>query len=688
MLQEIALALSGELDRTRLYEGIVQGARRLLGVPLSAVLAWDPGREQLVTEAAIGEVPRLAVAAAELPALEGRAFLDRRTTTLDDYSGHPRAPEFARAMRVQAAVAVPLLREGEALGVLFAAHTVRGRRFDAEDLRLLELLVSHVALALANAETVATATRRLARAEELANALRGVAEARERDAIAQRALDCATTVLGADRAALYLIDLSSGDVSFVAGRRLSRRYLEDVANHYRRSVGGLLPLTRAPLFVADLATDPRTRVLHETAQREGVHSSLIVPLLHRDQVFGALALYHDLIWSYDAEELAQVRALADQVALALGSAAAHQQTWRQLAQLRALDGLVRAVSDPVSEAERCQRGCQALVAGGGATRAWVWQAGGSALAILARAGSTTLLDSTARDAARACLAAGRAMVHTEGGGDPLIAAPIEHQGNIYGALVLSLPRPAPAEQRPATIFIKFAEELEPEARHEFASTAAGQIATAIANARLYEEARSTGSRLAAVISGMPEGILVFDRDDRLVFYNPTALEVYGLENVDLTGWTPADFVREVSHCFADPRVPHEIARLVKERRDAVHRIEFELKHPRRRFIERISAPVISSDGQSFGQVILYHDQTERRDAERSKDHFFALAGHELRAPLEAARELAIATRGGLAREGHAGAAAQIDRVDELLGRLAALIAELSGPGGGRIIGRP
>jgi PAS domain S-box-containing protein len=381
-------------------------------------------------------------------------------------------------------------------------------------------------------------------------------------------------------------------------------------------VGGLLPLTRSPVFVADMGSDPRTRVIHEAATREGIRSMMLVPLVTRDVVVAALALYHDVVYSYDAGEVAQVRALADQVALALAGAALHQQTLRQLAQLRALDAVQRAVSDPGSdpgnERVRCGSATQAIVSGGGATRAWVFHVRGSELDLVASAGATALADDASRAAARAALDAGKVLTHA-GGTDVLVAAPIAHQGRVLGALVLAPPRPPHIEPGRGTLIVQASEDRElPQARHEFASTAAGQLAVAIANARLYDEARAMSVQLQAVIAAMPDGIIVFDRNDRVVFYNRKMTEAYGLEGVDLTGWTPADFVREISACLADPNVALEIARRVQgEERSRVHRIEFELVRPRRRVIERISAPVLAPDGSSFGQVVMYHDLTER-----------------------------------------------------------------------------
>jgi PAS domain S-box-containing protein len=676
LLHEVALALSGEFDRRRLYEGIVHGARRLLDVALAAVVIWDPGRESLCAEAATDQaLMPLQAAPAELPVCVGKAFLERMSVTVDDYAQHPRAPAFARSLKLTSILCTPLLRDGAPSGVLFVAHRDAQRRFDAEDLRTIEILAGHVSLSLGNAETLAAATRRLARVEELGNALRSMIESRDHDTVLERALDCATTVLGADRAAVYLADAQKAIQ--VWARRLSRSYLETGAKQYRRSMAGILEFTRSPIFIADVTTDPRTRSLHESGRREGIRSVLLIPLIHRDEVMGALGLYHDLVWTYEAEDLVPLRALADQVALALANASLHEKTGRQLAQLRVLQSLVRAVSDPVSADIRCQRGAHAIVTGGGAASAWVFTREASELRLVAQAGGSAAAEQDAEAAARAALQAQGPVTHSLPGADSLVAAPFVLGNDCAGALVLAPPRPMSHAPRPVTTIVYFQQEIDPgDAQHEFVATAAGQLGTAIVNARLFEEATTMGVRLTAIIEGMPNGILVFDRNDRLVFYNKLIQEFYGLTNVDLSGWTPADFVREVSHCFADPSVPQKISRRVSEHKDKVYRMEFELTTPRAYYLSRVSAPVTTPDGAWYGQVVLYHDLTEKRTADRLTQGFLSAASSELSSPLRAAKGFAEESRRAVATGRSEEAAGAIHKLGGQLDRLSSLVADL------------
>jgi GAF domain-containing protein len=605
-LHDVALALSSELDRRRLYEGIVHGARRLLGVPFAAVASWDEGREELVIEASAGAPETLLVSAppGELPVGAGRAFRERQTVLLDDLAAERRATATERGLGLRAFLAAPLPRDDAPAGVVLAAYTAPGPRFDAEDARLLSLLAGHASLALAKAEAAAEAARRLAGAEELTHALRGILEARRTEVIFDRALDCATTILAADRAAIFLLDRDER-VTEAAGRRLSRAYLETISASYRRSAGGQVTATRTPVFIADLVNDPRTRAVHDLILREGVRSLLLLPLLYREELIGVLGLYHELVWRYGVEDMAPARALADQLALALGNAALHERTERQLAQLRVLEALVRAVSDPVPAEERCRRGAAAIVGRASATSAWIYQQDDrGAMIVAARAGASALSDPDA--AAAAAIQAGAPVSHQVPGAEPLVAAPILHEGRALGALVVAAPHPPTFEPRAATTHLHLGDRESPEVRYEFVATAAGQLAVALVNARLLEESVKLGALWSAVLEGLPDAVMVYGPDDRIIYFNRVVQEIYGLGERDLRGWTRDDFVREVSRCFADPAVPIEISRRVSEGKGAdVDRVEFELVAPARRRIERVSAPLFAG-GVRIGRVVVYH----------------------------------------------------------------------------------
>jgi GAF domain-containing protein len=456
-LHEIMRALAAEPDTRRLHEAAAQGARSLLDAPAALVVTRGEDRRTFNVEASAGAAP------AELPLSLAHA-LDQRHAFTEDWA----------AAGAQTVV-VPLGGEMRAQALVIVLQP--GRRAGKDDLALAELLGQHVALALVHAAGAASSARRIARVEEHAAALRRIAEAHERGAVIERALDTATTLLGADRAAIFLVG-ARDDVVEAWSRRLSKQYVEVISRGYRASAGALLVRTGAPIYLADVSTDPRTRVVHELAREEGLRSALLVPLLHRGRPLGAVALYHDISWTYDTEDLTLVRAFADQLALSLADSALHAEHARRLRQLHLLQTMVAAGAERGEHAsglERARRALAAMVAGG-LPCAWLYLREGRALRLVAHAGASALDGRVSEEAARAALAVRRALTHVSGDAPPLAAAPLGAREPV-GALVVAPPLPPPPKPRPGTLHLVL-ETIEGYADLDpFIGTAAAQLYT-------------------------------------------------------------------------------------------------------------------------------------------------------------------------------------------------------------------
>jgi GAF domain-containing protein len=456
-LHEIMRALAAEPDSARLQEAATQGARKLFDAPGALVIARSEDRHVLVVEAVAGTAP------AEAPAWAARVFAEGRAVADDGHAGAP--PGMAAAIAGDT-------RPERALVVLLAP----GARPGPGDLAMLAVLAEHLAITLRQAHTAAGVARRVARVEEHAAALRRIGEAHQRDAVIERTLDVATTLIGADRAAVYLLGARE-EVTAVWARRLSRHYLTQVAQLYRSSAGGMLFRVGAPLYVADLGSDPRTRVLHDAIRQEGLRSALLVPLVNRGRVIGALALYHDIPWVYDAEDLALVRSFADQVALSLAEAALYEEHDGRLRQLRLLQALVAAATEgreAVDALERCQRALAALVVGG-LPAAWLYRREAGQLRCVAQAGAVAFDVRVSEEAARAALAVRRALTHVSPDAPPLSAAPLGPEP--VGALVVA-PPPAPVPQlRSGTLHVAVVRDEHWADLDLFVATAAAQLYT-------------------------------------------------------------------------------------------------------------------------------------------------------------------------------------------------------------------
>lgn len=603
VLSELALALAGETDRLAILEGLAGGARRLVEMDAVVVASLSGSGASLLVDRAEGlELQPGSV----LPSTTAtRALAEERVLSL------PERAELGSMAASGPGIVVPILRQGQALGVLIAIRTVGGARFTPDETRLLETLTGHVAVALLHAETLAEATRRLARVDQLAAALRTIGETQTRDEVVERALDCALDFLGADRAAIYVLQKGGGNtIALAAARGLSRAYLHDVTTALP-GPARVLTLTHAPVHVHDAITDHRLREARDLMQQEGVRGILLVPLLDRGVLMGALGLYHDVPWTYPPDDLASIRAVGEQTALALRKADLFDRTSTQLAQLRAFGALARALAHPSTARERCAQAARVLVDAEGtvAQEVTIWELVGGRPVLVATAGHSTQ-GQAALDVAQLALLDRRATRRVVGRAT-ITAAPIAHEGIPLGVLAIVEERVETAPSAGTTRILHDVDEGKDTG--EFVATAAAQLGHALFGARLLEEATTRSAQLAVAIRSLPDPVLVWDREDRIVHFNQGVLEVYGLEGCDLTGWTAQDFQRETAAAFEDPSVAAEIVRRVAVDRTVRHRIEFVIVRPKRRVIERMSAPVFAPDGGWLGQVVLYHDLTEVRE---------------------------------------------------------------------------
>ena len=159
VLYETARAVSGTLDLPTLLDTLVSVTCRVFGYDLGALLLVDGETGELVVEAAYGY--RTSVVGLRLSPGTGITGWVAQTGTpliVDDVRQDPRY--YAGDSRTRSELAVPLVAEGNVLGVL-NVESGRVGAFGQRDLQLLTAVASYAVLAVQNARLFAQ-TRRLA----------------------------------------------------------------------------------------------------------------------------------------------------------------------------------------------------------------------------------------------------------------------------------------------------------------------------------------------------------------------------------------------------------------------------------------------------------------------------------------------------------------------------------------------
>ncbi|HEX2486224.1 MAG TPA: histidine kinase dimerization/phospho-acceptor domain-containing protein, partial [Myxococcota bacterium] len=166
----------------------------------------------------------------------------------------------------------------------------------------------------------------------------------------------------------------------------------------------------------------------------------------------------------------------------------------------------------------------------------------------------------------------------------------------------------------------------------------GRIAAAVnamagqLQARLRELTEDK-ERLQAVLSGMVEGVLVVDADQRVVLANPRMRELFAFRGTAV-GRPTWEVVRraEVQQAIADAASKEE---------PIVVDVSTEAPEPRSLQLHAVRFP---SSGPLLGVVAVVHDVTEIRRLERMRRDFVANVSHELKTPLTAIRGFAETLR--------------------------------------------
>ena len=135
------------------------------------------------------------------------------------------------------------------------------------------------------------------------------------------------------------------------------------------------------------------------------------------------------------------------------------------------------------------------------------------------------------------------------------------------------------------------------------------------------------ARTDALLAGMVEGVLAVDAEGRLELINDAARRMLNLQNVPLG----RHYMEAVRH----PLVSQQISEALRNGRP--HPAEVPIAH-------RLFSAQATPTSDTGGAVLVLHEITELRRADRVRQDFVANVSHELRTPLTAVRGYVEALR--------------------------------------------
>ena len=327
---EVLSAVTGTADRHALPRdlllAVVEEVGRLLGGGSVGALLVE-GLEQPVQIVAPQSVCLLADGVCLSPAYPcARAVETGQVLSLDRAA----VPGGCAANLV-----IPLCAAEQTLGVI-CAQLDADRALSRGEQRTLEILSRQVGQALENARLLAGMSEKIERLQALTEASRRMSAELDLDKALEGIVTAGMSIVGADRAAVYLYDAERDRLAVSYARGLSQDYLDFLASSFRDVPGYRVLKTLEMVWVQDVLSDPAARMVREAAAKEGFRSYLVLPLAYLQQIRGALVFYHNEMRTHSPDELELCQALAGQAAAVLENALLHRQTQRRLEELAAL----------------------------------------------------------------------------------------------------------------------------------------------------------------------------------------------------------------------------------------------------------------------------------------------------------------------------------------------------------------
>lgn len=666
VLDEIGQAFSS-LDLGQLLRLILERTSRTLRVNRSVLFMLDEENQELILRAvdhpgASGEALGLRIPLSDRPHVAD-AIRTRQPVEVQDIYADPRWRGFwakAREMGLEAALAVPLVAKGRAIGAISLDRTIARAPFTPNEIALCQIIANQAASAIENARLYGE-TRRYAyetrlRMAALDQHARRLALLNRISTTLVRSLEAEfaptitaeiAQILDVAQSVLFVLhpDGVTGQVLACYPPMAQTDDLPiDIALSDPSSVEPLLQ-AEAPLLVKDVHANALLKPARSLFETRNIESLLVVPMTVAGQIQGIIGLdVTKRSVPLDPDDLELAMTIGNQVAFVLANAQLYtaaeqraaenarlyQEAQRRADQLRLInevseeissildiDLLLWSVVRLIRETLDCYHVAIALTE----DDELVFKAN---VGYLYEYEDTRLVNTRLQIAAEEGVA-GWVARH----GKPLLVPDVRQEPRYTTNLGFDGTRsevavPLKLGDRVIGVLDAHGSRFNEfdESDLVLLQSLATQIAVTVENARLFGVAYGERAKLETIIDGAEEVVLVTDEEGRMVLMNRAAERAFHVTAMEALGYPLLDVVDNLN----------------------VHRLW-------RDSLQADSFPVVGEialdDGRTLyasvasvrrvGLVAVMQDVSHLKELDRMKSDFVSTVSHDLRSPLQAVR---------------------------------------------------
>jgi GAF domain-containing protein len=341
-LAELGRAIAQSLDLADIGRRIVEALRPLFAAKSAGLFRRDGYSGELVvvaiSTAADGRVERDATSAAMAHVVE-EAAMSRQSVQSSAGPGDS-GPGWSAA-------AVPLVVKDVALGAL-GVFGEAGRRFEAEEIALMQAFADQAAHALENARLYADTVKRRQEAEELARVAALLTESLDVASVTERVVESVLSLFGANSSALYLLEADGSARALAWGGQGGSHFDRNQRFPPGAGVIGRALISGAPVWTKDILDDDVLPVPADMRRRimaAGNRAVLAVPMRAKGRIIGGLSIAHDSPREFASPTIALLQTFADQAALALENARLYDETERRRREAEELGRFGRVLTE-------------------------------------------------------------------------------------------------------------------------------------------------------------------------------------------------------------------------------------------------------------------------------------------------------------------------------------------------------
>ncbi len=320
ILHQISQTIGSTLNLEKVLRQIVSIALKVTKGDACFLYLFDRKKEELILRAAkktrakaIGEI-KLKVG----EGITGWVAKEKRPVAISKNASLDPRFKFFQALpedKYQAFLSVPIIHQGEVIGVINVQHK-NPYQHNKGEVNLLQTIAQQVGGAIENARLFEETKRKALQIETLAKVSKTIVSNRYLEEILHLIVTTTAEMMNSKICSIMLLDEKRNELVIKATQSLSDEYRNKPPLPVDKSVSGRAVREKKPVVIQDVYKE-KEYFYPNLAEKEGVHSLLSIPMMIKERVIGIVNIYTSQEHRFADEEIKILSTIANQAAVAI-----------------------------------------------------------------------------------------------------------------------------------------------------------------------------------------------------------------------------------------------------------------------------------------------------------------------------------------------------------------------------------